>query len=75
MTSFEISAISCPVNFLEKAFQAFAQFAANLKGDEKSETQTFLFHLLEGFGDKTNTLAGQGGWKLALKPALNSKSS
>jgi len=29
----------------EKAFQAFAQFAANLKGDEKSEAQTFLFHL------------------------------
>ena len=40
----------------EKAFQAFAQFAANLKGDEKSEAQTFLFHLLEAFGHNPNTL-------------------
>ena len=32
---------------LEKALQEFAQFAAKLKGDEKSEAQTFLFHLLD----------------------------
>src|SRR6266404_5522469 len=40
----------------EKALQAFAQFAAKLKGDEKSEAQTFLFHLLEAFGHNPNTL-------------------
>lgn len=28
---------------LEKGFRDFAQFAAKLKGDEKSEAQTFLF--------------------------------
>jgi hypothetical protein len=31
----------------ERAFQDFASLAAKLKGDEKSEAQTFLFHLLE----------------------------
>jgi len=41
---------------LERALQDFAQFAANLKGDEKSEAQTFLFHLLEAFGHDPNTL-------------------
>src|SRR5438067_11449365 len=41
---------------LEKALHAFAQFAAKLKGDEKSEAQTFLFHLLEAFGHDSNTL-------------------
>src|SRR6266404_2343736 len=41
---------------LEKALRAFARFAAQLKGDEKSEAQTFLFHLLEGFGHDPNTL-------------------
>src|SRR3989442_14902630 len=40
----------------EKALQGFAQFAAKLKGDEKSEAQTFLFHLLEAFGHNSNTL-------------------
>src|SRR2546422_11072901 len=40
----------------EKALLAFAQFAAKLKGDEKSEAQTFLFHLLEAFGHNPNTL-------------------
>jgi hypothetical protein len=34
---------------LEKALRDFAQFAAKLKGDEKSEAQTFLFHLLAAF--------------------------
>ena len=34
----------------EKRFRDFADFAAKLKGDEKSEAQTFLFHLLESFG-------------------------
>ena len=34
----------------------FAEFAAKLKGDEKSEAQTFLFHLLEAFGHNANTL-------------------
>jgi SAM-dependent methyltransferase len=40
----------------EKAFQDFADFAAALKGDEKSEAQTFLFHLLEAFNHDANTL-------------------
>ena len=40
----------------EKAFQDFADFAAKLKGDEKSEAQTFLFHLLEAYGHDANTL-------------------
>jgi hypothetical protein len=33
----------------EQGFHDFAAFAAKLKGDEKSEAQTFLFHLLEAF--------------------------
>ncbi len=40
----------------ERAFHDFAGFAAQLKGDEKSEAQTFLFHLLEAFGHDANTL-------------------
>jgi len=40
----------------EQAFQDFADFAAQLKGDEKSEAQTFLFHLLEAFNHDANTL-------------------
>jgi hypothetical protein len=41
---------------LEKALRDFASFAAKLKGDEKSDAQTFLFHLLAGFGHDANTL-------------------
>src|SRR6266581_6541157 len=44
------------VTSLEKDLQAFAQFVAELKGDEKSEAQTFLFHLFEAFGHDANTL-------------------
>jgi len=40
----------------ERAFHEFAEFAAALKGDERSEAQTFLFHLLEAFGHDANTL-------------------
>src|SRR5690349_11907654 len=40
----------------EKALLEFAQFAAKLKGDEKSEAQTFLFHLLAAFGHDANRL-------------------
>jgi hypothetical protein len=40
----------------EKALRDFADFAAKLKGDEKSEAQTFLFHLLAAFGHDPNTL-------------------
>ena len=40
----------------ERAFHEFAEFAAKLKGDEKSEAQTFLFHLLEAFNHDANTL-------------------
>jgi hypothetical protein len=41
---------------LEKGLWDLAQFAAKLKGDEKSEAQTFLFHLLAAFGHDANTL-------------------
>ena len=41
---------------LEKGLRDFAQFAAKLKGDEKIEAQTFLFHLLAAFGHDANTL-------------------
>src|SRR5467141_2627031 len=44
------------MNSQERAFHEFAEFAAKLKGDEKSEAQTFLFHLLEAFGHDANTL-------------------
>ena len=40
----------------ERAFHEFAEYAAKLKGDEKSEAQTFLFHLLEAFNHDANTL-------------------
>jgi len=40
----------------ERAFAEFAECAARLKGDEKSEAQTFLFHFLEAFGHDANTL-------------------
>ena len=40
----------------ERAFHEFAEFAAKLKGDEKSEAQTYLFHLLEAFSHDPNTL-------------------
>jgi len=40
----------------ERAFHEFAKFAAKLEGDEKSEAQTFLFHLLEAFNHDANTL-------------------
>jgi hypothetical protein len=50
------SATLVVVTSLEKALLAFAGFAAKLRGDEKSEAQTFLFHLLEAFGHDSNTL-------------------
>lgn len=40
----------------DRAFHEFAAYAATLNGDEKSEAQTFLFHLLEAFGHDANTL-------------------
>jgi SAM-dependent methyltransferase len=40
----------------ERAFREFSDFSAKLKGDEKSEAQTFLFHLLAAFGHDPNTL-------------------
>ncbi len=40
----------------ERAFHDFAEYAANLKGDEKSDAQTFLLHLFEAFGHNANTL-------------------
>jgi hypothetical protein len=41
---------------LEKRVRDFARFAATLKGGEKREAQTFLFHLLAAFGHDANTL-------------------
>ncbi len=37
------------MNSQESAFREFAEFAARFRGDEKSEAQTFLFHLREAF--------------------------
>ena len=42
---------------LEKALRVFAQFADEIRGDEKSGAQTFLFHLLAAFGHAPNTLS------------------
>src|SRR5882672_6880417 len=44
------------MNSQERAFHEFAEYAAKLKGDEKSEAQTFLFHLLEAFNHDANVL-------------------
>ncbi len=40
----------------ERVFHAFSDYAAKLKGDEKSEAQTFILHLLATFGHDSNTL-------------------
>jgi hypothetical protein len=45
-----------PVTSQKKAFRDFTLFAPKLKGDEKSEAETFLFHLLAAFGHDPNTL-------------------
>jgi hypothetical protein len=45
----QLSTLNHPVTSLEKGLRDFATFAAKLKGDEKSEAQTFLFHLLLRF--------------------------
>ena len=56
---------------LEKGLREFAQFAAKLKGDEKSEAQTFLFHLLAAFGHDPNTLlAGPGAKEEAVSQMM-----
>jgi hypothetical protein len=44
------------MNSQERALQEFAEVAATLKGSEKSDAQTFLFHLLEAFSHDPNTL-------------------
>ena len=41
----------------ERAFHDFAQFAAAMKGDEKSEAQLFLIRLLEAFGHEGQGIA------------------
>ena len=40
----------------EQGFHDFAASAATLNGDEKSEAQTFRFHLLEAYGHDANML-------------------
>jgi len=52
----QLSTIKLAMTSLEKGLRDFAQFAAKLKGDEKSEAQTFLFYLLATFGHDANTL-------------------
>ena len=52
----QLSAINPPLTSLERGLREFAQFAAKLKGDEKSEAQNFLFYLLAAFGHDPNTL-------------------
>jgi hypothetical protein len=54
--NYQLPTINYQVTSLEKGLRDFAQFAAKLKGDEKSEAQTFLFHLLASFGHDSNTL-------------------
>jgi hypothetical protein len=45
---------------LERGLRDFAQFAAKLKGDEKSEAQTSRFQLLAAFGhDASATVRGR----------------
>jgi hypothetical protein len=52
----QLSTLNHPVTSLEKGLRDFATFAAKLKGDEKSEAQIFLLHLLAAFGHNSNTL-------------------
>jgi hypothetical protein len=44
------------MTLLEKTLRDFAQLVAKLKGDERNEAQTFLFHLLAVFGHDANAL-------------------
>jgi hypothetical protein len=61
------------MNSQEHAFHEFAEFAAKLKDDEKSEAQTFLVHLLEAFslsasnGETDATLAHRMGEGLGVR--------
>jgi hypothetical protein len=52
----QLSTLNSPVTSQEKALRDFAAFAAKLNGDEKSEAQIFLLHLLAAFGHNPNTL-------------------
>ena len=52
---------------LEKGLRDFAQFAAKLKGDEKSEAQTFLFHLLAAFGHDASTLPEEATFEYRVR--------
>ncbi len=58
---------------LEKALRDFAQFAAKLKGDEKSEAQTLLFHLLAAFGHDPNTLPEGSTFEYRVRSSTTSK--
>ena len=72
-----LSALDPPVTSQEKALSEFAQFAAKLKGDEKSEAQTFLFHLLAAFGHDANTLP-EGStfeYRVRLSPRAEARAS
>ena len=69
------STLNLPVTSQEKALQEFAQFAAKLKGDEKSEAQTFLFHLLAAFGHDPNTLPEGSTFEYRVRSSLQQPTS
>ena len=68
----QLSPINYQVTSLEKGLREFAQFAAKLKGDEKSEAQTFLFHLRAAFGIQFicefDIQKIDGHWEVRLPP-------
>jgi hypothetical protein len=52
----------------EEAFRDFVQFAAKLKGDEKSEAQTFLFHTQTEYDKRQPVLIDtNGAYRLATQ--------
>ena len=51
----------------ERAFHEFAHFVTTLKGDEKSEAQTYLFHLLEAFNHDPNTLPAGSSFEYRVR--------
>ena len=54
--NYQLSTIHYQVTSLEKALRDGSQFAAKLKGTEKSNAQIFLLHLLAAIGHDSNTL-------------------
>jgi hypothetical protein len=63
----QLSPINHQVTSLEKGSREFAQFTAKLRGDEKSEAKTFLFHLLAAFGRDANMLPEGSTFKYRVR--------